>query len=70
MAVRSFLCGAASGATQGAMGVGGGIIMASSLTRFAGMKQAHAVGTALPSQVCSNIISGWTFAMVRDKRST
>ena len=61
-AVSSFVCGAVSGGTQGAIGVGGGIIMTSSLVRFGGMKHAHAVGTSLPCQILGNAVSGATFA--------
>lgn len=60
--LRTFLCGAASGATQGSLGVGGGILMVNGLTRFNGMRQAQAVGTGLPTQIFTNTIGGATFA--------
>ena len=60
--VRSLQCGLASGAMQGGIGVGGGIIMVSSLTKYARMPQIQAVGTSLPTQIVGNVISGATFA--------
>lgn len=59
--VRSLLIGVASGGTQGALGVGGGIIMIGSLVR-GGFAQAQAVGTCLPTQILSNAVSGAAFA--------
>ena len=60
--IRTFLCGACSGATQGSLGVGGGILMVNGLTRFNGMRQVDAVGTGLPTQILTNTIGGITFA--------
>ena len=59
---RHLLCGAVSGGTQGSIGVGGGIIMTSSLVRLGGLKHAQAVGTSLPCQIVGNAVSGATFA--------
>lgn len=47
---------------QGVLGVGGGIVMVSSLNKLARMEQIKAVGTSLPTQIVSNVISGVTFA--------
>jgi len=53
--------GLVSGAIQGSLGVGGGILMISGLTRFAGLKHAQAVGTSLPTQIVSNFTAGAVF---------
>ena len=47
---------------QGVLGVGGGIVMISSLIKLARLEQIKAVGTSLPTQIVSNVISGATFA--------
>mmetsp|Transcript_5487 Transcript_5487/g.6275 ORF Transcript_5487/g.6275 Transcript_5487/m.6275 type:complete len:107 (-) Transcript_5487:304-624(-) len=59
---KALASGMLSGGTQGAIGVGGSILMVTSLTRFGGLTQAQAAGTSLPTQIFANIASGLTFA--------
>ena len=59
-ALRRFLTGVGAGATQGAAGIGGGVVLTATLSRQ--MPQVQAVASSLPCLVPANAMAATTFA--------